>query len=739
MKRRPVSLLGERIRICLLRSFISGRYCIQALGIAACVVFGLGGATVVRARESVGDPRRELARMAVRLADGMVGRQELAFIERMARGADPAMRQCWETLLARHEREYLCDPGAAIRRLAPLLLSGEQLVQWRKTDPGAGLKGRTRAGSEPPPAYPGSHTLKIVPELAGAACEAARAWRDLDYPERAMAIVDALGNRFSDWPRALAAECAGDILFQNSRTRQAIDSYRLAIGILEQMSRRTEGLDEEQSQVLARVRRSLSEAERRARIEQYGSGWYAYYEAEAYRRTDGDLLRALWAYDRVVREYPGTVYAEASRAYGIQVLFDLSRSAGLLRAQAVLQDLERAVREQRARVSAMRRAGVASRRVARDEGILGDLESQSRELRALPIGAAAEREAFARAEAFLAERPRGLYRGETLVDLARWKLEEKLDQKGAFEGWMRAWSWLEEAGRGETALDAFEVPREAAEVCRPPVSAVCADRMGNIQNARIEAGMVINRRTCSWYLDSLRTETALSLGFLSWLRKDGESAAKWYDMADKFDPRGRVLREQGWAGAGYRLRQALERGVLHASEEEARRYSGSQRLAVALAEFNYCADRPERVLGITDRLLSGQYGLIDQRKAQYVRLLRGLAQHARQDRASSIVELQEALRGPWTITQDRAAFALANALWGARRYEEAGRLLERLAGSGRLNPYVWRAQVALGLRLGEGGQCRSAIKWLERVPQRSAYHAFAEQQAAGFRELVERN
>jgi len=719
--------------------------------VALAVAFALSAscAALARAEDRLAEERKQLAELAAGLADGMVGRRELSLIERLARSAEPTLRPRFEVLLARHEREYLGDAAAALRRLAPLLLSEAQLDEWRKADGQSDISARRggvaarRADSPskavgPPPAFPPPHTWRIEPERVDAACEAAYAWQDLDFPERALAIVDAWGGKFSDWPRVRAAECAGDILLANGRTQPAVEAYRLALGILNQMSRRTERLNAEQRLALARVRGNLREAERRAKIERHGPGWYLYYEAENLRKTEGDPLRALWAFDRLAREYPKTVYAEAGRAYGIQVLLQLARADGRARAERMLADAAQSAAEQRARVTAMRRSGVAPRRVALAEEAAVALETRIKELQSLPRGPAAEREAFARAEAFLVERPRGLYRGETLLDLARWTLEEKLDLTTAQERYTAAWAWLEDIARGEAALDTYEVPREAAEVSRAPRAAVTADRMGNIQNVKIEPGMIVNRRTCAWYLDGLRAETALALGFLAWQRGENEVAAEWYARADRVDHRGRLLREQGWAGAGRRLKQALELGLLHASEEESRRYQGPQRIAVTLAEFHYCADRPERALAMTDRLLAGEFGPMDARKAQYPRLLRGLAQHARRDRDASIAELREALRGPWTITQDRAAFALANAFWGARRYEDSAKLLERLAGSGRSNDYVWRAQLALGLRLHATGQFRDALKWLDRVPESAPYHALAQQHAAPLKRAFDR-
>ena len=291
----------------------------NAAWVALALALSLAGATTLSAQDRLAEQRAQLADNAAQLAEGLVGRQDLSRIERMARSADPALRPHYEVLLARHEREYRGEPAAALRRLAPLLLTPEQLAEWRKADGAAAIPARTSAAvrraaeraapTGPPPAFPAPHTWKLEPERADAACEAAYAWQDLDHPERALAIVNAWGRKFTDWPRARAGECAGDLLLANNRTQPAIESYRLARGILEQMSRRTEGLNAEQRLALGRVRKSLREAERRARIEKHGPGWVAYYEARLHALENNDPLRALRAYDRLAREHPKTPYA----------------------------------------------------------------------------------------------------------------------------------------------------------------------------------------------------------------------------------------------------------------------------------------------------------------------------------------------------------------------------------------------------------------------------------------------
>jgi len=690
-----------------------------------------------------GDGWKQLSELWGRMEEGRLGRAEVKLIERMARHGEEGMRVQYEVLLARYEREYLGDAVASVRRMAKVLLSREQWAQW-ETAGGRGSKGssgRVRSlgmGSkrEELPPYPAVGRWELKAEQVEAACEAARAWAELGRPELGLEIVDAFGRKYSGWPRALAAECAGNLLMGGGRVQKAMESYRVAVGILEQMSRQTEGLNAWQRRVLNRVRGRLKEAEEKAKAERYGPDWYAYYEAEVWRRREGDLLKALWGYDRVVRGYSGTVYAEASQAYGIEVLLELSGAGGERAAEGSLWKMEQEVRAKRGRIGEMKRLGVVGRRVEVAEAEVEMLEGRLEEMKKLPRGRAAEVEALRRAEKFLTERPWGLYRGEVLVALARWRLEEKLDVAGAEELYRRAWGWLEEVGRMEAALDGYEVPEKAREVTRPPREAMEKDRLGNLREARVEPGMVINRRTCGWYLEGLRAEVALGMGFLSWVKGPKEEAGKWYEIAGKTDPRGRALRAEGWTSVGERLRRALERGMIHATEEERGRYQGRERLAVALAELAYCCGRPERVVGMTERLLAGEFGVMDSRKAQYVRYLRGLAFHAMQDREKAIGELGQALKGPWTVTQDRAAFALANALWGARRYGEAGRLLEELAGSGRQNEYVWRAQLALGMRLRTAGAISQAVKWFERVPPQAPYYAFARAQAQALRAAV---
>ena len=712
----------------------------MAMRVAATIV-ALAG------RPASAEPSEEQRRISeawVKLERGEFGRDDRRAMESALRKAPETWRPRYEAVLARHERDYEGDPAAAIRRLAPLLLSAEHLAAWQAADgatPPVGRSaaaGRRRAAAPPvPPPYPPPATWTLNPALAEAACEAARAWAQLDDPAQAIAIVDTWGRRYSDAPRALAAECAGDLLFANGRTAAAIESYRLALGLLREMARRTEGLSPEQRLALARAQRNLKAAERKAKIEKHGPGWYAYYEAGQYEARD-DPLQALWAWDRLVGDYPDTVYAEAARAYGIRTLLRLAEAPGQARARQVLDGLARNLAEQRAHVAGMRRAHVAPRPVALAEEVATVLEARYHTLKALPQGPAAEREAFARAEAFLAERPKGLYRGETLLALARWTLEGRLDLSTAPDRYLAAWAWLEEIGRGEAALDAYEVPREAAEVSRPPRSPMTSDRMGNLTAAAIEPGMVINRRTCAWYLDGLKAETALALGFLAWLEGDNETARTWYGRADVCDPRGRALARQGWSSAGLRLQQALVHGRLHAEPEERRQYQGKQRLAVTLAEFHYCTNSPERVLAMTDRLLAGDFGPMSSRQAQYPRLLRGLARYVQGSRAWAEEELRQALAGPWTITQDRAAFALANVYWGARRYADSGKLLEQLAGARRSNDYVHRAQLALGLRLKAAGAYREALHWLDRLPETAPYYAYAQREAAPLKRILER-
>lgn len=710
----------------------SGKRDVVRMALLGAMAYTMAWSTPGRAQ-----PQHEpmMAEWSEKLDGGMLGRGDLATMQRTARNAPADLRSRYAALLARHEREYQGDPTAALRRLAPILLSAGTLAEWEKRLPPSmsGARPSLSAPAKAMPPWPSPYTWELAAGRAAstveAAVEAARAWHDLDDPAQALAIVDVWGRSVAGDPRAAAAECAGDVLLATGRLSKALESYRLARDILHELSGRTEGLSPSQRRALGRVDRAIADAERRARMEKHGPGWVEYAEARTLAMRQNDPLRALRAYDRLAHEHAGTVYAEVAGCYGIRLLLDLSRPKHIARAREILSQTERELAALTGRVAEMRRAGVTPLRVARVEERLARDRAVLAELRAIPLGPSAEREALARAEVFLSARPRGLYRGETLLDLARWTLEIRIDPPTARKQYEAAWAWMEDIQRGEAALDAFEVPREAADVARAPAHAATAERMGGARVVQPEPGMVVNRRTCVWYLDAIRHETALALGFLSWLDGDVATAGAWYTRAEACDHRGRILADQGWAGASHRLRRALEFGRLHAEPDEIRRYNGRERAAVALAEFHYCADRPERVIELVDRLLAGEFGPSNAQKAQYPRLLRGLARHARGDRAGALEDLGLVMRGPWSITQDRAAFAAANLLWATNRQADAARLLDRLGSSGRSNDYVHRAQLALGLRLAAVGEDREAARWLSRVPPAAAgYYALARQQ-----------
>jgi hypothetical protein len=310
-----------------------------------------------------------------------------------------------------------------------------------------------------------------------------------------------------------------------------------------------------------------------------------------------------------------------------------------------------------------------------------------------------------------------LYRGETLVDLARHALEYDLDPERAELAWRRAWDWLEKVRADEAALDAYKVPARAEEVSRPPREQAQTDRMGNVEDAALTPGMVVNRRTCPWYLDELREQCALSLAFLALVREDADASRSWIGRLAGLDLKTRLLESRGLASNTWRLGWAVEHGQLNALPEELRLYSGRQRFVVLLADFLYCTEQHDRAASLMARLSMGEFGAVDARQDDYPAYLRAMTFYWRRDRALAVEHCLGLIgSGPWTITQDRAAFTASNILWQMGQPGAGAALLDKLASSSRDNAYVQRARLSLGLRLAAAGERAKAEALLRKIP-----------------------
>lgn len=190
--------------------------------------------------------------------------------------------------------------------------------------------------------------------------------------------------------------------------------------------------------------------------------------------------------------------------------------------------------------------------------------------------------------AFYRENPDGLYRGEALKLIGDTYLTNLWDRRNAREAYTRAVAWVESVGERTRILETYVVPEKSAEVSRPPKTAPREfDEFGHIEKSPLEAGILFNRMTASWYLDDLRVELEWRLGFLELLDGNQEAATLHFDQALAHDVMLRRAQSKKYYNAHGRMIQALKQTALVETEAEMKGIRGKRKLAMEWADLMF--------------------------------------------------------------------------------------------------------------------------------------------------------
>ena len=253
---------------------------------------------------------------------------------------------------SRYLRVMEQDPVAALKSLGPWVMGKDKVRDWEKAQAGGekealakwqeehGKANRERreeleknkpAGLFAP--FPAPDQWRVDSQNADLAIEIARCHVDLHRHQEALAIIDSLGKGFAGETRALAAECAGDLMVKMQMLRKGVDWYGFALKVLDSLKSPSDVLAPDHALIRARVNKSLAMAKRLLEIEQYGPGWVAYRDAEQKRRGERDFLSAYLKYEDIEKEFPQTVYAAAAACCRVRCLLALAEEANAKRAK----------------------------------------------------------------------------------------------------------------------------------------------------------------------------------------------------------------------------------------------------------------------------------------------------------------------------------------------------------------------------------------------------------------------
>jgi tetratricopeptide (TPR) repeat protein len=553
------------------------------------------------------EPEALLPRWLLAIENGGLSRRDVGEIKRLAKSKDDAVRVRALALHAQILGECEGNLAAGLALLLPEVISAEKSAPLVKDL--AKAKGKddilAKAIAAIPPAAQWDATR---PELCLAL---SRLLAVAGRAPAALAGFDRIGRGHDGPPRALAAEGMGDLQAGLKDWPAAVSAYELALKViawLKQQSQWQDDIPTLLNPLEKRIRDKLAKAKDAWDAERYGPDFVAYRTA---RRAEfaGRLPEAAVRYDLLRREFPGTVYAEAAGLYGPQCLLRLAVADGRHLTETAIRDLETRldVGQRLLRTSdnlpARIRAGLADD-LAGETALLAGLKT-------LPVGDKAEQRALADLDAFLAESPYGLYRGEALQTIGDYHLEEKLDLPNAGRYYREAYKWLDEIRR-MAAIALPEPPLVAAAVTAPPAAEKrIVGWTGWAEPTPIDPGALVNRRNCPWYLAALRGRNGRMLSLCFFIEGDLEQAQKAARAILLYDPVERHFADLGRPNAHARLQSGFDRGWLRTPPEELALFKDRQRVATLLGDFYYEIEDEPKTLRVRRNLAVGVYGRLD--------------------------------------------------------------------------------------------------------------------------------
>jgi hypothetical protein len=468
----------------------------------------------------------------------------------------------------------------------------------------------------------------------------------LGKPYDALVIFDWMAGQTEGVPLVRAAEGCGRALLARKEFQKAVESFRFALGYARQDYY-------EEKALIRRLEGLLREAQRLAEMDLYGEDFVRYRDAERLRRQrpqmspglTGTNLRDTAAareiYLEIIQKWPESIYAEASRLYAAQCLV-----------------------------------------------AMGKIPEAKQEL-----------------AAFRASDPYGLYRGEAVLEMGRIALEYDLAPQAAKGCFLLLETWLREV-QDKTPLNIEKLAvRDAAEkVTTPPAQEKYTDFWGNVKKNAIQPGQLVNRKTCPWYLDDLKEQMAMYLGFLAFVEGKKDEALAWYKKILECDPATRRLDTAGEWNDYSRLKFGAEHGYLYAYPNDLRLYDKNprQKLAVLLFDFYYVTDRSDKAEQMAKRLLAGDFGRLAPPLREYPQYAYATALYDTKGNDAAFREYLKILPAAGgrlaTWTQFRAALAAANVGRGSSdpTIRQASRgLYVRLIRSNQQNEFTDKARIEL--------------------------------------------
>lgn len=229
-----------------------------------------------------------------------------------------------------------------------------------------------------------------------------------------------------------------------------------------------------------------------------------------------------------------------------------------------------------------------------------------------------------------------------------------------------------------------------------------------------------------WYLKELQSHAALFKGFIFYYDGKFEEARAEYNRLLKIDPDKVAADAAFYAGPHHSMMVACDQKYMLATPDELQNFKGRHRLAIFLGDFYYGLGQYNHAIAICRRLLNGEFGALSEPVRQYSQYLLGMNVVMTDGRRVALEEMFKVFKDLKTIsgknvtyTMDRAAYGAGKAAflcYDEKSVEFAGQIWKTMVDSGRKNEETMAALIGLAQIESYYGRDDAAMKILENFP-----------------------
>ena len=427
------------------------------------------------------------------------------------------------------------------------------------------------------------------------AVEAAHCLAVLDKTQRAIEIIDTIGQKYEDETRVLAAECGADLFVRTKMYEKSVEFYGFALNVLEILKQREYGpgkgerifFNEEQQVIRNRLAEKHTLAQRLLDEERFGPDWVAYRDAQRLH-FDDRYLEAYFAYMNVVDQYRNSVYGEAATCYLIEILCKMADRENMKDAAETFKNKQEELQMARLLVKYTEQSNAPEALMEKRRENVTNLEKMISLWRSIPLAENAILAAEKYTEQFIEREPFGLYRGEAMLNCGLCRLEIFLDPDKSEPWLLRANKWFDEVKKTDAALLKLEVPDKSKAVSQPPREERFTDEWTNVRLSKPSPGTLFNRRECKWYLSSKHKDALLWLGLIAYAKKDYVAAKSRWNILYEIDPHFKEMDKGLFDSVVKRLMWNITNndGALFATSAEMKPFKDTRvRLALLIADL----------------------------------------------------------------------------------------------------------------------------------------------------------